>query len=168
MLGIIIIAISLILDGILSNYLPYLVNDLSLFTPLFTLVSISLLYPYYRKKEKYFFIMIFITGFVYDLFYTNLLFVNGLLFLLIAYISKLIYRNYENDYLKLIIYIALVVVVYETATVLIILIFNLVPVTLTKLLYKISHSLILNIIYGELIYFILNILPKKYKKISLN
>ncbi len=168
MLGIIIIAISLILDGILSNYLPYLVNDLSLFTPLFTLVSISLLYPYYRKKEKYFFIMIFITGFVYDLFYTNLLFVNGLLFLLIAYISKLIYRNYEMDYLKLIIYIALVVVVYETATVLIILIFNLVPVTLTKLLYKISHSLILNIIYGELIYFILNILPKKYKKISLN
>ena len=168
MLGIIIIAISLILDGILSNYLPYLVNDLSLFTPLFTLVSISLLYPYYRKKEKYFFIMIFITGFVYDLFYTNLLFVNGLLFLLIAYISKLIYRNYEIDYLKLIIYIALVVVVYETTTVLIILVFNLVPVTLTKLLYKISHSLILNIIYGELIYFILNILPKKYKKISLN
>ena len=168
MLGIIIIAISLILDGILSNYLPYLVNDLSLFTPLFTLVSISLLYPYYRKKEKHFFIMIFITGFVYDLFYTNLLFVNGLLFLLIAYISKLIYRNYEIDYLKLIIYIALVVVVYETTTVLIILVFNLVPVTLTKLLYKISHSLILNIIYGELIYFILNILPKKYKKISLN
>lgn len=168
MLGIIIIAISLILDGILSNYLPYLVNDLSLFTPLFTLVSISLLYPYYRKKEKYFYIMIFITGFVYDLFYTNLLFVNGLLFLLIAYISKLIYRNYEIDYLKLIIYIALVVVVYETTTVLIILVFNLVPVTLTKLLYKISHSLILNIIYGELIYFILNILPKKYKKISLN
>ena len=168
MLGIIIILISLILDGLLTNYLPYLVNDLSLFTPLFTLISISLLYPYYRKKEKEFFITIFITGFIYDLFYTNLLFINGLLFLLIGYLSKFIYRRYEIDYFKLIIYITLIVVVYESSLVLIILIFNLVPVTLTKLLYKISHSLILNIIYGELLYFILNNLPKKYKKISIN
>ena len=168
MLGIIIILISLILDGLLTNYLPYLVNDLSLFTPLFTLISISLLYPYYRKKEKEVFIIIFITGFIYDLFYTNLLFINGLLFLLIGYLSKFIYRRYEIDYFKLIIYITLIVVVYESSLVLIILIFNLVPVTLTKLLYKISHSLILNIIYGELLYFILNNLPKKYKKISIN
>ena len=168
MLGIIIIVISLILDGILTNYLPFLVNNLSLFTPLFTLVSISLLYPYYRKRERYFFIMIFITGIVYDLFYTNLLFFNGLLFLLIAYISKVIYRNYEMDYLKLIIYIILVITIYESLTGIILFIFNLVPVTVSKVIYKISHSLILNIIYSELIYLTLNILPKKYKKISIN
>ena len=168
MLGIIIIVISLILDGILTNYLPYLVNNLSLFTPLFTLVSISLLYPYYRKKEKYFFVMIFLTGIVYDLFYTNLLFINSLLFLLIAYISKRIYRNYEMNYFKLIIYLILIVVIYETATVIILLVFNLVPVAFTKLLYKITHSLIINIMYGELLYLILNKLPKKYKKISIN
>ena len=34
MLAIIIIIISILLDGILTNYLPYLLNDLSLFTPL--------------------------------------------------------------------------------------------------------------------------------------
>lgn len=168
MLGIIIILVSLLLDGILTNYLPYLVNDLSLFTPLFTLVSISLLYPYYRKKEKEFFIMIFITGIIYDLFYTNLLFIDGLLFLLIAYISKFIYRNYELNYFRLIIYIILMVIIYESSLALIILIFNLVPVTISKLLYKISHSIIINVIYGELIYLILNLLPKKYKKISIN
>ena len=105
MFGIIIIVISLILDGVLSNCLPFMVDNLSLLTPLLTVVTVSLLYPYYRKKEKYFFIMIFITGIVYDLFYTNLLFFNGLLFLMIAYISKMIYRNYEMNYFKLIIYI---------------------------------------------------------------
>ena len=168
MLGIIIITISLLLDGILTNYLPYLVNDLSLFTPLLTLISISLLYPYYRKKEKYFFLMIFITGIVYDLFYTNLLFFNGLLFLLIAYISKIIYRNYEINYFKLIIYIVLMITIYELVTGLVLFIFNLVPVTFYKIGYKIVHSLILNIIYGEILYYILNNLPKKYKKISIN
>ena len=47
-------------------------------------------------------------------------------------------------------------------------IFNLVPITLNKLIYKITHSLLINIIYGELIYLILEILPKKYKKIKIN
>ena len=112
--------------------------------------------------------MIFITGIIYDLFYTNLLFIDGLLFLLIAYISKFIYRNYELNYFRLIIYIILMVIIYESSLALIILIFNLVPVTISKLLYKISHSIIINVIYGELIYLILNLLPKKYKKISIN
>ncbi len=168
MIGIIIIIISLLLDGLLSNYLPFLVNDLSIFTPLLTLISISLLYPYYRKKEKYFFIIIFITGIVYDLLYTNLLFFNGLLFLLIAYISKLIYRTYEMDYYKLIIYLAMIITIYESATGLILFIFNLVPITFSRVIYKIIHSLLLNIIYGELLYLILNLIPKKYKRISIN
>ena len=168
MLGIIIIVISLIFDGLLTNYLPYLPNNLSLFTPLFTLISISILYPYYRKKEKYFFIMIFIIGIIYDLFYTNLIFFNGILFVIIAYLSSFIYRNYEINYLKLIVYIILVVTTYELLTGLILLVFNLVPVTISKIFYKIIHSLILNIIYGELLYLILNVLPKKYKKISIN
>ena len=168
MIGIILIVISILLDGILTNYLPYLVNDLSLFTPLLTVVTISLLYPYYRKKERYFFIMIFITGIVYDLLYTNLLFFNGLLFLLIAYVSKIIYRNYKINYFKLIIYIVLIITIYESLTGIILFIFNLVPVTFYKVGYKIVHSLLLNIIYAELLFLIINKLPKKYKRISIN
>ena len=37
-----------------------------------------------------------------------------------------------------------------------------------RLLYKISHSIIFNIIYGEILYFIIKLLPKKYKKIMIN
>lgn len=168
MFGIIIIIISLLLDGILTNYLPFMVGDLSVFTPFFTLTVISLLYPYYRKKEKKFFIIVFITGIIYDLFYTNLLFFNGLLFLLIAYISKIINKNYEMNYLRLIIYIVLIIIIYESTTGLLLFIFNLVPITIPRLFYKIIHSLLLNIIYGEIIYLILESLPKKYKKISIN
>lgn len=168
MFGIIIIVISLILDGLLTNLLPYMVNNLSLLTPLLTVVTISLLYPYYRKKEKYFFTMVFITGIIYDLLYTNLLFFNGLLFLLIAYISKIINKNYKLSYFRLIIYIILMITVYESVTGLLLFIFRLVPITFYKIGYKIVHSLVLNIIYGEIIYLIINKLPKKYKKISIN
>ena len=45
MLPIIIIITSIILDGLLTDYLPYLVNDLTLFTPMLTLVTIFIIYP---------------------------------------------------------------------------------------------------------------------------
>lgn len=166
MISIIVLLISFILDGILSNFLPYI--DLSLFTPLLTVTSIFLIYPFYKKKEDKYFISILITGLLYDLFYTNLLFLNMFLFLLIGFISKIIYKNFEVSIIKLIIYIIAIISVYETSTALIILIFDLVPVTISKVFYKITHSLLLNIIYAEVIYLIIKFLPKKYKKININ
>lgn len=168
MLTSIILTISIILDGVLTNYLPYLVNDLSFFTPLLTVVSIFILYPLNRKKETKFFIIMFIVGIIYDLLYTNLLFLNGLLFVLIALISKVIYKNFETSYFKLILYTILIIIVYETVYAGILFIYRVVPITLYKLVYKISHTLILNIIYTELLYLIINKLPKKYKRISIN
>ena len=168
MLTSIILLISIILDGILTNYLPYLVNDLSLFTPLLTVVSIFIFYPLNRKKETKFFILMFIVGIIYDLLYTNLLFLNGLLFVLIAFISKIIYKNFETSYFKLIIYTILIIVIYESLYAGILFIYRVVPITIYKLFYKISHTLILNIIYTELLYFIIKHLPKKYKRISIN
>lgn len=168
MIPTIILIISFILDGLLTNFLPYLVNDLSLFTPLLTLVSIFMIYPFYKKKETKYFNILFILGILYDLFYTNLLFFNSILFIIIGIITKYIYKNFEINYLKLIIYIILIITIYETLTGIIILIFDLVPITLERLIYKITHSILLNVIYSEIIYLIIKKLPKKYKKISIN
>ncbi|MBQ8132258.1 MAG: hypothetical protein IJ193_07185, partial [Bacilli bacterium] len=55
---IIIVVGSIYFDGLLTNLLPYLENDLSLFTPMLTIVSLFLIYPFYRKKEKVYFIII--------------------------------------------------------------------------------------------------------------
>lgn len=166
MIPAIILIISFILDGILTNFLPYI--DLSLFTPLLTLTSIFLVYPFFKKKEVKYFIIVAIVGILYDLFYTNLLFFNCFLFLLIGYITKLIYKNLEISPIKIILYIIGIISVYEIVTALIILILNLVPVTISKVFYKITHSLLLNIIYAEVIYLILKLIPNKYKKININ
>lgn len=168
MIPIIIIVISLLFDGLLTNYLPYLVNDLSYFTPLFTVVSIFIIYPFYRKNNKKYFITIFLLGFIYDLFYTNLLFYNAVIFLIIGIISRFINKNFETSFLKLIIYTVIIVVLYESISAGILFVFNIVPISFDKLFYKISHSLLLNIIYMETIYIVIKIIPKKYKEISIN
>lgn len=166
MIPILILVISFIIDGILTNFLPYI--ELSLFMPLLTLISIFIIYPFYKKSETKYFLIVIIVGIIYDLFYTNLLFFNSLLFLLIAYLSKAIYKNLEISSIKLPIYITIVIITYELLTALILLIFNVVPITFSNVLYKISHSIILNIIYSEIIYLILKLVPEKYKKININ
>lgn len=166
MIPLIILILSFILDGILTNFLPYI--ELSLFTPLLTLVSIFLIYPLYKKTELRYFVTLIILGILYDLFYTNLLFFNAILFLIIGFITKIIYKNLDINFIKLIIYIIGIIIIYELTTGLIIFIFNLVPITITKILYKITHSILLNVIYAELIYLVLKIIPKKFKKININ
>lgn len=168
MIPLIIITLSLILDGILSNIFPYTVNNLSLFTPLLTLISIYLIYPFYKKKENKYILTLFLTGIIYDLLYTNLIFYNAIIFTIIGIISKYIYKHYEINYLNIIIQIVLIVTIYELLNALIIILFNLVPMSIQRLFYKITHSLLLNIIYSELLLLIINILPSKYKKVNIN
>ena len=168
MISIIIIVTSLLLDGLLTNYLSYLPNNLTLFTPLLTLTSIFLIYPFYRKNNKKYYYTILILGFIYDLFYTNLLFYHAFLFLLLGFFIRFLYKNLEISWIRNIIYLFLLITIYELINGGIIYIFNLVPVTIEKIFYKIEHSLLLNIIYGEIIYFIIKIIPNKYKKNNIN
>ena len=44
MVPMIILVISFFLDGILTNFLPYTVGDLSLFTPMITIVALVIVY----------------------------------------------------------------------------------------------------------------------------
>ena len=158
---IIIVVISFFLDGILSNFLPYMMGDLSLFTPYFTLISLVIIYPFFKKKDKDYYILVGIAGFLYDLFYTNLLFTHAIFFLLIGLIVSFIYKKMELNLLTNLFLTILVIVIYQTIFSLSLFIFNVVPVSIESTLYLIYNSLILNIIYGEILYLICKYMPHK-------
>lgn len=168
MMPIIIIILSLFFDGILTNLLPYTIDSLSLFTPLLTIVSLILIYPFYQKKLNSYYLVSLITGLIYDLLYTNLLFLNSILFLFLAFIIKYLYNNLEINYLNIILYTIILIAIYESSQALLLIVFNIVPITFSKLIYKIVHSLLLNIMYTEIIYLIVSHLPKRYLKININ
>lgn len=168
MLGIIIIIISIYLDGFLTLFLPYIPGDLSYFTPLLTITSFLLIYPLYRKKERTYFITLLITGLIYDLLYTNLLFYDSIIFILLGYIISLIYKNLDVSNIKIGLYTILLIIVYEVLFYIFIVIFNIVPISLPKLIYKITHSILLNVIYSEIVFLVIDKLPKKYKRIYIN
>lgn len=149
---ILIIISSFILDIILSNVLPFMKGDLSIFTSLFVPITIYLIYPFYKNQKLKYYIESFIIGIIYDLIFTNLLFFDGVIFLIISLVSVKIYKNFMVDKYKNIMYIFLIIILYEFLVASIFLIFNLVPICFYDFVYKISHTLLINVVYGFLLY----------------
>ena len=149
---ILIIISSFILDIILSNVLPFMKGDLSIFTSLFVPITIYLIYPFYKNQELRYYIESFIIGIIYDLIFTNLLFFDGVIFLIISLVSVKIYKNFIVDKYKNIMYVFLIIILYEFLVVSIFLIFNLVPISFYDFIYKILHTLLINVVYGFLLY----------------
>jgi len=168
MIPIVIIIISILLDGILTNILPYTVNNLSIFTPMFTILLPIIIYPFYIKEEKKYLITLIIIGIIYDLFYTNLLFYDAIVLFIFGLIMIKLYKNIGYNYIKVLIYTLLGIILYELFNYLVIIIFNLVSINLLEVIYKITHSIILNLIYVSILYIIIKKLPKKYKKVRIN
>lgn len=149
---ILIIISSFILDIIFSNVLPFMKGDLSIFTSLFVPITIYLIYPFYKNQELRYYIESFIIGIIYDLIFTNLLFFDGVIFLIISLVSVKIYKNFMVDKYKNIMYVFLIIILYEFLVASIFLIFNLVPISFYDFIYKISHTLLINVVYGFLLY----------------
>lgn len=147
-----IIISSFILDIILSNVLPFMKGDLSIFTSLFVPITIYLIYPFYKNQKLKYYIESFIIGIIYDLIFTNLLFFDGVIFLIISLVSVKIYKNFIVDKYKNIMYVFLIIILYEFLVASIFLIFNLVPISFYDFIYKISHTLLINVVYGSLLY----------------
>lgn len=168
MISTIILVLSFIFDGVLSNFIPYQENNLSLFTPLLTIVSFIVIFPFFRKKESHYFIILFVVGLLYDLFYTNLLFFNSVMFLIVGLIINKISKSISKNFINIIIETIIVIVCYESLTALILFIYTVVPITINEVIYKITHSLLLNIIYVLIVEMIIKLLPKKLKNININ
>lgn len=155
------VIISFLLDGVLSNFLNYMLGDISIFNPLLTIVTIIMIYPYFKKDENKYFITSFILGFLYDLFYTNLLFTDVILFLLLALIYSYLYKKLEVNVLTTAFSICLIISIYEIILAFLLFIFDIVPVTFSEVSYLIVNSLLLNVIYGEILYLISRITKRK-------
>lgn len=164
----IITILSLVLDGLFSSFLPYLVNDLSIFTTMFTVVIVFLLYPLFIGDNRKYYIYSFLLGVIYDLCYTNLFLYDALVFLLLAFVTVWIYKNFEVTKIHAVVCLVLIIALYEFLFGLMLFAFNLIPVTLEKILYKFLHSLASNILYGEIIFIIIGLLPKKYHSKKIN
>ena len=143
--------IVIILDGVITYLVPSFMNKLNYFYPMLTISFIPFLCA--NKKNSYLFI--FILGIIYDLLYSNIFLYSATIFLGLAIINRKLIK-YFNTSLFLFIFLSILnIVLYDILGFLLVIISNYQSIALTDLIYKIEHSILLNIMSVFVFYFML-------------
>lgn len=152
----IIVVLSFLLDGVFSNIFP--IN--SVFYPLFTLVSLIIVYPYYSNNSDYFKYSALI-GALYDLIYTDTFIFYALLFLIIAYIISKMSGWFADNYLSLLIITLVSIITFKILSYILMVATGNLPLDLGTLLKGIYSCLIVNIVYAILLSMFTTFVSKK-------
>lgn len=161
-ISILITLFSLLLQGIVSNYLGYTYDSVSIFSTNYSLIALLILIPHFENKKKYFYLLIII-GLIVDIVYTNTFIFNTSLFVICYYISKLFHSFFPYNWLTTSVSNGLCVLSYHIVsfTFLRILTYDLYNISyLTKIL---SHSIFMTILYSNVIYFFITIIKNKFQ-----
>lgn len=141
----------IILDGLITYYVPSYFNNLNYLYPMLT---ISLI-PYISKNNlNDYYKTVFILGIIYDIFYSNIFLLNAFIFLVIGRIDIKILKLVKENIIIYLCLIILNIIVYDGIMFSLIYLTNYECITLYDYFYKIENSIILNIIFGILCYFI--------------
>ncbi len=154
----IIIIITIILDYLLSYFIPSYFNNLTLFYPMLTLTLVIFLH----NKTSNYFKTIFIIGFIYDLLFSYIFLFNSLIFLLFGKLVKKIDKLIRTNYLVNILLVIVCIFLYDLILFMLVKLSNYNVVTLSDLFYKFKNSIILNVLYFSLLSIIK--IPNKKKK----
>lgn len=157
------LSISMILDSIISNYINYQITNPSVLTPLFIVVAIPLIYPFFCKDNSKYLKFISIFGLIYDLGFTNTLILNMFIFLLLGCIVIFFNNILSTNLLNELVLIVICLLVYNFLNYGILYLINIHNYSLKYLVNIIKSTLILNILYGISAYFILKFISNKLK-----
>ena len=150
--SIIVVLFSFLLEGILSNF----INGISYLNPLFTIISLIIIYPFLYNKKNNYYKIIFITGIIYDIVYTNTLFFNALIFMLIGFLiiqtNRLLSKNIINIFLISI----LIIIFYRIATYTLLVLIGYIKNDIYNLFNSIHSSIVINILYGMILFKLIN------------
>lgn len=158
--AIILLIISVIIQGITSNYLGYIYTDLSLFSTIYVLITILVLNPYFENKKKYVIVLI-IFGLIMDIVFTNTVLFNICLFLILYYFNKTFHFFLPYNFVTVNISSLCSVFLYHIITFGFLVLVKYDQYTISMLIKILSHSIIMTITYTSLIYGVCYLLYQK-------
>lgn len=138
---IIISLLIIIIDGILVYYSPAYFNNISYLYPMLTITFL----PFICFNNKRCYIYTIFLGITYDLLYSNIYLYNVILFIFLTSIDQKVMKYFKNSLFSFIMMAVINIVIYDIISFLLVILTNYQVVGVSDLIYKISHSLIFNI-----------------------
>lgn len=154
---ILIIIFSLFLDFLLSNInysLP------SYFYPMITITTIVYLSNLYTNSNRSnYYLLVFLTSIIYDSIFVGNLLITVSSFMIVAILNMFLKRHLRSNLFNNILMLILSIILYEVFILLLLFVVGYKSFEFSMLLYKITHSLLLNTIYIVIMFLVLK--PKK-------
>lgn len=151
--------ISFALEGIFSNF----ISSNSIFIPLFTVISLVIVYPYFKEEKNKFYIYACFLGLLYDIVYTNCPFINTFAFLITSLMISLIYEYITVSKFNITLINIIILLFHQTISYILLCFFSYTTFNEITLLTILYSSIITNIIYGFILFMLVSFLDKKHK-----
>ena len=132
--------ITIVLDGLITYYYPSYFNHLNYFYPMLT---VSLLSFVSLINKRYLYIII---GIIYDLLYSSIFLYNIIVFIIIVNIDIKLSKYFKNSLWLFILLSLLNILIYDLIGFIMVYLTNYQAITINDLIYKIDHSILLNIL----------------------
>lgn len=163
-IAIIYISLSFLLDGIISNYIPFELANPSYLKTIYTIISLVIMYHYFYNKKKYLIILI-ILGLLFDMVYTNTFLVNATIFITLYIILYNIDYLMPTNIITINIKSMICISTYHILTYIILLLSHFNNYEFSLLVKIILRSIIMTFVYTTISYLIINkiYLDKKIK-----
>ena len=153
-----ILLISFMLEGICSNLL-----STTIFLPLFSIISLVIVYPYFKDNKNKFFVYAASLGLLYDIVYTNCPFVNTFSFFITALMIYLIYEYITVSKFNVTIINVITILFHQTVSYIILCLFSNTIFNEGTFFTILYSSVLANVIYGFVLYMIVLYLDKNHK-----
>ena len=141
---------SLFFEAVISNLFE--IN--SLFIPLFLLTSLTMIYPYFNNKKNYI-ILTIVFGIIYDIMFVNSAFISTISFFTCSFAIITLFRLLNNNIFNSSLINIIIIILYRIITFILLILIGYINFNISLLLKSIYLSLIMNVIYGIVIYIIL-------------
>lgn len=155
----IILIVSFIIQGAISNF--FSINT-SVFNLLLPIIALIIVYPFFCKDVSKYLIYAGVYGFLYDLIYTDTLILYAGLFVIIAFIISVLNIVFSNNIINIGFISTIVIIIYRIISYVILVTINYFSFDINLLFHSIYSSLLINVIYAIILYFISDKISQKY------
>lgn len=151
---------SCFIQGIISNYLGYTYQNLSIFSTIYILVALLVIRPFFESEKKYLIILV-IFGLISDIAYTNTFILNTCIYLIVYFTTKFFHFFFPYNIITINISTLLGIFFYHIISFIFLFLLNYDVYNLWMLLKILTHSVLMTILYTSILYHLISLIQKK-------
>ena len=161
-LSIISLIFSFLLQGLITNFISFNVNSLSIFSSVFVLVNLVVLQEYFESDKK-FIILFLVFGLFMDIVYNSTVLISCFIFFAVFYINKGLNFFLPYNLLTVNLFSVVSMIVYHFITFLFLIIIRYDVFPFVYLFKIIGCNLLMTVIYTSIMYSLIKYIVKKFE-----